>query len=188
MVSYRRVPPRLGPTGCVPALAAFSNGVGAVVTLMAVSIRCCAWSFFGVRATEYQVPKMGLLKRVEDELVRPILRWARPSRHVRFADIDISYRSGLDGGEQSLGNSSLRSFSRGECRNRSGPSNGAHDRASSASPSSGTVYVRPFAYLTSTRPRFLRAGIQCEATSSTTASLFINPTTSKTFHVRKSGI
>jgi methylase of polypeptide subunit release factors len=47
--------------------------------------------------------KMGLLNRVENELVRPILRWARPSRHVRFAGIDISYRSELDGGGTEFG-------------------------------------------------------------------------------------
>jgi methylase of polypeptide subunit release factors len=46
---------------------------------------------------------MGLLKRVEHELVRPFLRWARPSRHVRFAGIDISYRSELDGGGTEFG-------------------------------------------------------------------------------------
>jgi hypothetical protein len=46
---------------------------------------------------------MGLLKRVEHELVRPILRWARSSRHVRFAGIDISYRSELDGGGTEFG-------------------------------------------------------------------------------------
>ena len=46
---------------------------------------------------------MGLLNRVEHELVRPLLRWARPSRHVRFAGIDISYRSELDGGGTEFG-------------------------------------------------------------------------------------
>jgi hypothetical protein len=30
---------------------------------------------------------MGLLDRIEHELVRPALRWARPSRHVQFAGI-----------------------------------------------------------------------------------------------------
>jgi methylase of polypeptide subunit release factors len=46
---------------------------------------------------------MDLLSRVEHELVRPILRWARPSRRIRFADIDISYRSELDGGGTKFG-------------------------------------------------------------------------------------
>ena len=46
---------------------------------------------------------MGLLSRVENELVRPILRWARPSRHISFAGIDISYRSELDGGGTDFG-------------------------------------------------------------------------------------
>jgi hypothetical protein len=46
---------------------------------------------------------MGLLSRVENELVRPILRWARPSRHIRFAGIDISYRGELDGGGTDFG-------------------------------------------------------------------------------------
>jgi hypothetical protein len=47
--------------------------------------------------------KMLLLNRVEKELVRPALRWARPSRHVRFAGIDIRYRSELDGGGTDFG-------------------------------------------------------------------------------------
>jgi predicted RNA methylase len=46
---------------------------------------------------------MGLLNRIENELVRPVLRWARPSRHVSFAGIDISYRSELDGGGTDFG-------------------------------------------------------------------------------------
>jgi len=46
---------------------------------------------------------MGLLDRVEHELVRPMLRWARPSRHICFAGIDISYRSELDGGGTEFG-------------------------------------------------------------------------------------
>jgi predicted RNA methylase len=46
---------------------------------------------------------MGLLKRVENELVRPLARWARPSRHISFAGIDISYRSELDGGGTDFG-------------------------------------------------------------------------------------
>jgi methylase of polypeptide subunit release factors len=46
---------------------------------------------------------MSLLSRLEHELVRPFFRWARPSRHVRFADIDISYRSELDGGGTEFG-------------------------------------------------------------------------------------
>jgi methylase of polypeptide subunit release factors len=46
---------------------------------------------------------MDLLKRVEHELIRPVLRWARPSRHVRFAGIEIRYRSELDGGGTEFG-------------------------------------------------------------------------------------
>jgi hypothetical protein len=46
---------------------------------------------------------MGLLNRVEHKLVRPALRWVRPSRHVNFAGIDISYRSELDGGGTDFG-------------------------------------------------------------------------------------
>jgi hypothetical protein len=45
---------------------------------------------------------MGLY-RVENKSVTPILRWARPSRHVRFARMDISYRSELDGGGTEIG-------------------------------------------------------------------------------------
>jgi hypothetical protein len=51
----------------------------------------------------FEHEKMGLLNRVENELVRPILRWARPSRHVRLAGIDISYRSELGGGGTEFG-------------------------------------------------------------------------------------
>ena len=46
---------------------------------------------------------MDLLSRVEKELVRPILRWARPSRHISFSGIEISYRSELDGGGTEFG-------------------------------------------------------------------------------------
>lgn len=46
---------------------------------------------------------MGLLKRVENELVRPLARWARPSRQISFAGIDISYRAELDGGGTDFG-------------------------------------------------------------------------------------
>jgi predicted RNA methylase len=46
---------------------------------------------------------MGLLKRVENELIRPVARWARPSRRISFAGIDISYRSELDGGGTDFG-------------------------------------------------------------------------------------
>ena len=46
---------------------------------------------------------MGLLHRVEHGFVRPVLRWARPSRHISLAGIDISYRSELDGGGTEFG-------------------------------------------------------------------------------------
>jgi hypothetical protein len=48
---------------------------------------------------------MSLLSRLEHELVRPLVRWARPSRHASLAGIDISYRSELDGGGLSSGKS-----------------------------------------------------------------------------------
>jgi methylase of polypeptide subunit release factors len=41
---------------------------------------------------------MNLLKRVENEVVRPLARWIRPSCRVNFGGIDIRYRSELDGG------------------------------------------------------------------------------------------
>jgi predicted RNA methylase len=47
--------------------------------------------------------QMSLLRRVENHLVRPALRWARPSRHVAFAGIEISYRAELDGGGTGFG-------------------------------------------------------------------------------------
>jgi predicted RNA methylase len=46
---------------------------------------------------------MGVLKRVENELVRPLARWARPSRRVNLGGIDIRYRSELDGGGRDFG-------------------------------------------------------------------------------------
>ena len=46
---------------------------------------------------------MSFLNRVENELVRPILRWARPSRHIRVGGVDIRYRSELDGGGTEFG-------------------------------------------------------------------------------------
>lgn len=46
---------------------------------------------------------MGLLRRLENEFVRPALRWARPSRQVKLAGIDIHYRVELDGGGAEFG-------------------------------------------------------------------------------------
>lgn len=46
---------------------------------------------------------MGLLARVEHEVIRPLARWARPSRRVSFAGIGISYRAELDGGGAEFG-------------------------------------------------------------------------------------
>src|ERR1700733_11819479 len=45
----------------------------------------------------------GSLKRLENEYIRPILRWLRPSRHVSYGGIQIKYRSELDGGGTEFG-------------------------------------------------------------------------------------
>ena len=45
----------------------------------------------------------GSLKRLENEYIRPILRWLRPSRRVSYAGIEIKYRSELDGGGSEFG-------------------------------------------------------------------------------------
>jgi tRNA1(Val) A37 N6-methylase TrmN6 len=46
---------------------------------------------------------VGLLKRVENDLVRPLARWVRPSRRINLGGIDIRYRSELDGGGTDFG-------------------------------------------------------------------------------------
>lgn len=46
---------------------------------------------------------MSLFRTVENQLVRPALRWARPSAHVDFAGIRIGYRKELDGGGSDFG-------------------------------------------------------------------------------------
>lgn len=51
-----------------------------------------------------------LLKRIENGCVRPALRWLRPSRHVRYADISISYRAELDGGGTEFGQDFISFF------------------------------------------------------------------------------
>jgi hypothetical protein len=119
---------------------------------------------------------MGLLNRVEHKLVRPALRWVRPSRHVNFAGIDISYRSELDGGEPISAKNSFPFSDRGECQNKSASSNGAADLASSASQCLPTVFVTLFAYPTSTRRRFPRANTRYARTNLPIAFPFINPT------------
>lgn len=52
----------------------------------------------------------GFLKRIEDGYVRPALRKLRPSRHVRFGDIDIRYRQELDGGGSEFGQDYISYF------------------------------------------------------------------------------
>src|ERR1700684_2815664 len=79
---------------------------------------------------ELESKKDGLLNRVEEELVRPVLRWARPSRHVRFAGSTSGIEASSMEGEPISGNSSSLFSDRGGCRSKSVPSNGAADRAS----------------------------------------------------------
>jgi predicted RNA methylase len=51
-----------------------------------------------------------LLKRIEHGYIRPMLRKLRPSRHVRYADIAISYRAELDGGGTEFGQDFISFF------------------------------------------------------------------------------
>jgi 16S rRNA G966 N2-methylase RsmD len=44
-----------------------------------------------------------LLKRIEHDYIRPILRIVRPSLHASFGGIDITYREELDGGGTTFG-------------------------------------------------------------------------------------
>jgi SAM-dependent methyltransferase len=63
------------------------------------------------QSTEGQCPMgSGFLKRLEHGYLRPALRKLRPSRHVRFGGIDISYREELDGGGTSFGQDFLSFF------------------------------------------------------------------------------
>jgi predicted RNA methylase len=52
----------------------------------------------------------GFLKRLENEYIRPALRRLRPSRHVRYAGIGISYREELDGGGTEFGQDFISFF------------------------------------------------------------------------------
>ena len=52
----------------------------------------------------------GFLKRLENDYIRPALRRLRPSRHVRYAGIGISYREELDGGGTEFGQDFISFF------------------------------------------------------------------------------
>jgi predicted RNA methylase len=54
--------------------------------------------------------RSGFLKRIENGYIRPALRRLRPSRHVRYADIRISYRAELDGGGTEFGQDFISFF------------------------------------------------------------------------------
>ncbi|WP_298243724.1 methyltransferase [uncultured Bradyrhizobium sp.] len=41
---------------------------------------------------------MGLVKKIENKIVRPALRWARPAKRVTLGGITIEYKAELDGG------------------------------------------------------------------------------------------
>src|ERR1017187_7290614 len=62
----------------------------------------------------------GFLKRIENGYIRPALRRLRPSRHVRYAGIGISYRAELDGGGTGFGQDFISFFkARGMPKQRS---------------------------------------------------------------------
>lgn len=46
---------------------------------------------------------MGLVKKIENKIVRPALRWARPARRVTLGGITIDYKAELDGGGIAFG-------------------------------------------------------------------------------------
>ncbi len=46
---------------------------------------------------------MNLVKRIENKLVRPALRWARPAKRVTLGGITIDYKAELDGGGREFG-------------------------------------------------------------------------------------
>jgi len=50
------------------------------------------------------------LKRIENGYIRPVLRRLRPSCHVRYAGIGISYREELDGGGTGFGQDFISFF------------------------------------------------------------------------------
>jgi len=52
----------------------------------------------------------GLLKRIEHDYVRPVLRMFRPPLHASFAGIDITYREELEGGGVTFGQDFLPYF------------------------------------------------------------------------------
>jgi 16S rRNA G966 N2-methylase RsmD len=52
----------------------------------------------------------GFMKRIEDSYIRPALRRLRPSRHVSYAGIGISYRAELDGGGTEFGQDFISFF------------------------------------------------------------------------------
>lgn len=41
---------------------------------------------------------MGLVKKIENKIVRPALRWARPAKRITLGGITIEYKAELDGG------------------------------------------------------------------------------------------
>jgi hypothetical protein len=52
----------------------------------------------------------GFLKRIEHGYLRPVIRRLRPSRHVSYAGISISYRAELDGGGTEFGQDFISFF------------------------------------------------------------------------------
>jgi predicted RNA methylase len=47
--------------------------------------------------------QMSVLKRIENEVIRPTLRWLRPPVHANFGGIEIVYKKELDGGGTDFG-------------------------------------------------------------------------------------
>jgi methylase of polypeptide subunit release factors len=46
---------------------------------------------------------MGAVKRIENEVIRPVLRWMRPAKRVVLGGITIDYKAELDGGGIAFG-------------------------------------------------------------------------------------
>ena len=93
----------------------------------------------------------GFLKRIENGYIRPALRRLRPSRHVRYAGIGISYRAELMAAEQILDKTSYRFSRPAECQSKGAFLSGVQVRGSYRSLCSDTAFARRSVWRTSIR-------------------------------------
>jgi hypothetical protein len=119
---------------------------------------------------------MNLLKRVENEVVRPLARWARPSRRVNLGGIDIRYRSELDGGGTDFGQEFIPFLKSRECPGKIAYSSGAAVQRLLAFRCWGTAFVKLSVYPTSIQQRWSRVEIPCAPINLAIARPFISRT------------